>query len=180
MTRTLRHFAFALVVGSAVAVPAVPAAAGGGGCRDTAPTEGTGTTVEMTNFCMSPSTLRVAPGTTVTWKNVDPVVHNLFALGWGHGVVEAGASVSQTFADPGTYAYACTLHPGMVGAVVVGDGTGDAAELAAEPVVAVAPETDDDSSSGAGAPLVIGLLGVFLAGGAFVTGARMGRRTPAA
>ncbi|MEO6397444.1 MAG: hypothetical protein ABIP13_03140, partial [Tepidiformaceae bacterium] len=32
------------------------------------------------------------------------------------------ATTEQTFTAPGLYPYACILHPGMVGVVVVGDG----------------------------------------------------------
>ena len=166
MTRTLRCAVLAVAAGSIVAVPAVPAMAGGGGCHLPAPTDGRGTAVEMATFCMLPSTLRVEPGTTVTWTNADPVAHNVVGTGWGYGEVAAGESVRHTFDQPGTYAYACTLHPAMVGAVVVGE--------APVPIAAV---TDDDG--GTSAPLVIGLLGVALAVIAFAGGARMGRR-PAA
>jgi plastocyanin len=178
-TRILRRTVVVLAVGAAlVAVPAVPAGAGGGGCHDPAPTEGTGTTVEMGKFCMSPSTLRVEPGTTVTWRNVDPVLHNLFGLGWAYGDVAPGASVSHTFSDAGTFAYACTIHPGMVGTVVVGDGATELA--AAQPVAAVTPDgPGDGDSSGAGAPLVVGLLGVALAAAAFFAGTRVRSRTTA-
>ena len=34
-----------------------------------------------------------------------------------------GKSVTHKFASSGVYPYFCVIHPGMVGAVVVGDGT---------------------------------------------------------
>lgn len=163
MTRTLRCLALAAAI---VAVPAVPAVAGGGGgCHEPNPTEGSGDTVEMTRFCMSPSTLRVEPGTTVTWKNLDPVPHNVYGSAFFGGDLAPGASVAHTFADPGTYAYACTLHPGMVGAVVVGE--------APVPIAAVGPQAGDDDAGSA--PLVLGLAGIALAVVAFAAGARVRR-----
>lgn len=173
MTRTpTRRILSAFVIGVAfVAVPAVPAAAGGGGCHQPPLAEGTAPVVEMDRFCMSPTVLRVQPGTAVTFTNRDPVLHNLFGLGFGYGDLAPGVSVSHTFADAGTFPYACTLHPGMVGTVVVGEGAADLA--AARPVATVTPADPDDG--GAGAPLVIGLLGIALAGGSFLAGARLAR-----
>jgi len=37
---------------------------------------------------------------------------------------------SVTFDDAGTYPYMCPLHPGMIGAIVVGSGEGGAAPAA--------------------------------------------------
>jgi hypothetical protein len=76
----------------------------------------------MTDACLRPGTVRVAVGDTVTVRNDDSYLHNLYgADGWFHGDLAPGASATHTFGAAGTYSYACTLHPGMVGAVVVGD-----------------------------------------------------------
>jgi plastocyanin len=159
-----RRIVFVLAAGAAVASPTVPAA-GGGGCHEPS-TERSGTDVEMKGMCMTPAVLRVEPGTTVTWTNRDPLAHNLHATQWGAGDLAPDATFTQTFAEPGTYAYACTLHPGMVGAVVVGDQP--------VPIAAVSPSSDD---SGAGTPLAIGLVGVAALVGAFAAGVRTARRT---
>jgi hypothetical protein len=45
-----------------------------------------------------------------------------------------GGSVSYSFDEAGVYPYVCTWHPGMVGAVVVGDAT---EQPASEPVAGV-------------------------------------------
>ena len=113
---------FALGLG---AVDAAPAAAGGGGChrdRQLGPTEATGTSVDLVDFCMSTSVLRVDPGTVVTFTNLDPAPHNVVGSGMFVDELQTGESAAFRFDDAGTFAYACTLHPGMVGAVVVGDG----------------------------------------------------------
>ncbi|MGH2649950.1 MAG: cupredoxin domain-containing protein, partial [Actinomycetota bacterium] len=51
--------------------------------------------------------------------------HNISANNWGYfdDLLE-GRSFTATFTDDGVYPYACTYHPGMNGAVVVGDGLG--------------------------------------------------------
>lgn len=113
-----------LILGLAAAAmwPAGLASAGGG-CHQGA-TEGTGDTVEMTKACFGPSVLRVDPGTEVTFVNKDPLAHNISAE-WGTGLdLDEGDTFKATFADEGTFPYACTYHYGMTGAVVVGDGTG--------------------------------------------------------
>jgi len=107
-------------------VLALPAfsAAGGGGCHG-ASTQGNGTAVEIADACFTPTILHIDPGQSVTWTNTDPFVHNVTANSWGHfdDLLE-GHSFTATFQDAGVYPYACTYHPGMTGAVVVGDGVG--------------------------------------------------------
>jgi plastocyanin len=104
-------------------IPAMPASAGGG-CHGGA-TTGTGDTVEMVDACFTPSTLQVDPGAEVAFVNRDPMVHNVTALGWGNFEdMTLGDAFTATFAEPGIYPYACAYHPGMAGAIVVGDGLG--------------------------------------------------------
>jgi plastocyanin len=99
-------------------------AAGGGGCH-TGATQGKGTDVEIADACFTPTLLHVDPGQSVTWTNTDPFVHNITANSWGHfDDLLKGDSFTATFGDAGVYPYACTYHPGMSGAVVVGDGLG--------------------------------------------------------
>jgi plastocyanin len=110
--------------GAAVLGPwAVPATAGGG-CH-AGLTQGKGDTVEMAKMCFTPSVLQVEPGTEVTFTNLDPLAHNVNANGWGYFEdMRRGDSFTATFADEGTYPFACSYHLGMTGAVVVGDGSG--------------------------------------------------------
>ena len=62
-----------------------------------------------------------AAGTTVTWTNTDAVAHTSTSdlPGWNSGVVAPGGQFSFAFQTAGTFAYHCTIHPGMVGTVVV-------------------------------------------------------------
>ena len=104
-------------------LPAVPALAGGG-CH-AGVTTGSGTTVEMIDACFTPTTLRIDPGESVMFVNTDPMIHNVTANLWGHfDDLNEGDTFRATFDDPGIYPYACSYHPGMSGAIVVGDGTG--------------------------------------------------------
>jgi plastocyanin len=117
--RTL--FVLAATFLAALALPAVATA--GGGCHDGA-TTGTGDTVEM-NACFRPSTLQIDPGGTVTFVNRDAMTHNVTAMGWGQFEdMNQGDAFRATFEESGVYPYACQYHPGMTGAILVGDGTG--------------------------------------------------------
>jgi plastocyanin len=105
-------------------VPAIPAAAGGGGCHSGA-TQGTGDTVELVDACPTPTILTIDPGGTVSFVNQDPFAHNVIGSSWGHPEdLNQGDGFTATFDEPGVYPWACWYHPGMTGAIVVGDGTG--------------------------------------------------------
>jgi plastocyanin len=104
-------------------VPALPAGAGGG-CH-TGPTQGTGDTVELADMCFTPSALSIQPGDSVTFVNTDPMVHNVGGNLWGHyDDLRPGDTFTATFDQAGIYPYACNYHPGMTGAIIVGEGLG--------------------------------------------------------
>lgn len=115
----------AATLGGALAVSVIPASAGGGGCHAMAATTDDGDTVELLDACFTPTTLRIDQGDTVTFVNKDPFTHNVVGVGWGHwDDLIAGDAFRATFDEAGVYPYACQYHPGMTGAIVVGDGTG--------------------------------------------------------
>jgi plastocyanin len=165
--RTLLVLATTAVV--ALAVPAVPALAGGGACHDGV-TTGEGDTVEMKDACFFPSTLQIDPGDAVTFVNLDVhYTHNVSANGWGYlDDMQKGDAFTATFSEEGIYPFACQYHPGMTGAIVVGDGVGPgngvlvAADRTPAPAVAAEPTADDGgggigSIGGAGIGLAVGL-----------------------
>ena len=121
---------------------------GGGGCHRAGLgiTDETGTTVQMMDACFTPTVLRVAQGDSVRFVNRDPMVHNVTANDWGHwDDMYEGDRYTASFDDEGIFPFACTYHPGMTGAIVVGDGgTGDTAPVAA------AAAAVDPPSGGAG------------------------------
>jgi len=121
-----------IVVGAVlvmVLAPALASASGGGGCGR-AVTDRDGTRVGINNFCFGPTILRVRPGEMVTWVNKDAVPHTVLGANgaWGRydAVRRNGGRVAFRFASSGVYPYVCTYHPGMIGAVVVGNGRPDA------------------------------------------------------
>ncbi len=124
-----------------VAVVAAPPAHAGGTCHS-GPTAARGDAVAMEGLCFLPTTLFTEPGSTVTFTNDDSTPHDVTGLGvqWGAGdPMATGDAVAATFTDPGVYAYSCTVHPGMVGAVVVGDATAALAQAPRTPRSATAP-----------------------------------------
>jgi hypothetical protein len=91
-------------------------------------TDDDGTQVNIRNFCFGPTILRVPEGETVTWVNRDDFPHVVLGANaaWGgYGKVRGGGEVSYRFVNSGVYPYVCTYHPGMIGAVVVGNGKPD-------------------------------------------------------
>jgi plastocyanin len=73
------------------------------------------------NGAYRPDDLNVALGTTVTWMNTDSVSHTSTSdvPGWSSGVVAPGGQFSVALQTAGTFPYHCTIHPGMVGTIVV-------------------------------------------------------------
>lgn len=113
-----------LAVLAALAEPAIASAGGGGHCgRD----EGDGARVEMEGACFTPSTLFVEAGERITFANTDPFAHNVTGTGWGNlEAMAQGDRFSYAFKVDGVYPFACTLHPGMNGVIVVGAPTSTA------------------------------------------------------
>ncbi|HWA56029.1 MAG TPA: plastocyanin/azurin family copper-binding protein [Gemmatimonadales bacterium] len=80
-----------------------------------------------TNTAFNPNPFTVAlnggPSVTVKWGNGDRTTHNLLANGgtpaFASGNIAPGNSYTATFTAAGTYAYHCTIHPNMVGSIVV-------------------------------------------------------------
>ena len=73
------------------------------------------------NFAFAPAVLTVAAGTTVTWTNADDDPHTVTATGktFHSTALDTGGKYSFTFTRPGEYAYFCSLHPHMIGKIIV-------------------------------------------------------------
>ena len=79
--------------------------------------------VTIDNFAFGPATLTVAPGTKVTWTNKDEEPHTVTSADGGltfkSPALDTDDKFSFTFDKPGTYKYFCSIHPHMVGTIVV-------------------------------------------------------------
>ena len=172
-----------LAILAATVLAAAPAAAGGG-CHAPA-TEARGTTVALTDLCFTPTVLRVAPRTEVTFVNRDTITHPLSRPGGDWYWDGAGGTRSTVRLDQaGTYPFFCHAHPGMVGVVVVGDGQGLGASVtglaAPDAAAAESGQPAGTATRSAGLPQVPGtwLVLVALAGLAgVVTGIRLAGRS---
>ena len=79
------------------------------------------TEVRVDNFSFGPETLTVPTNSTVTWINKDDVPH---VIASNDGLFKSKAldtddKYSFTFTKSGTYPYYCSVHPKMVGKIVV-------------------------------------------------------------
>lgn len=100
----------------AAALPAAPAPTA---APAAVAAEGTAA-VSIGFMVFEPATLRVKPGTTVTWTNDDGSNHNVVFKDQQSGRMRHDASWTRTFDQPGTYDYHCAIHgPSMSGTVIV-------------------------------------------------------------
>jgi plastocyanin len=84
-------------------------------------TNGTPNTVVVSNLTFGPTTITVAKGTTVTWKNNDGITHTATSDtgDWDSGNIPPGGSKSVTFNSIGTFQYHCSIHSMMTATIVV-------------------------------------------------------------
>jgi plastocyanin len=143
----------------------VPAVAGGGGCHQAPrPFDARTQVVAMEDYCYSPSVVRINPGQSITWVNRDFDAHTVTGVAgaWGE-YAELGreARVTNSFAEPGVYPYFCAFHPGMVGAVVVGNGVATGSvDQSVEGTAVSSGETESDGKTGPGRAPSSGTRGV--------------------
>jgi plastocyanin len=166
-----------------IAALAAPATQAGGGCHmpdGSVYTEGESTVIRMDTCSFSPTIARVPVGTAVRFLNTSTIDHAVVGRAgtFESQILSPGAEYAATFATAGTFPFSCPLHPGMVGAIVVG---GDAPGAAA-PAAAVMTSTSTGAAASqtaavdllplalAGiAGLGIGAIGGVLAAGAIAT-----------
>jgi plastocyanin len=131
MTRRLTRIARLLTLPALLALSftGTPAASAGNPCfhgYDMPPsTTEPGTEVKLMPCAFQPTVTVVAVGTAVSFFNGPDYTHLITgaAQEWGSPDVEIqpNQTVTYTFDTAGVYPYACVLHPGMSGAIVVGD-----------------------------------------------------------
>jgi plastocyanin len=155
--------AIALILGSFAA--ATPVAAGDPCYHDfdiPPRSEGTDPQVKLLPCAFAPTVVRVRPGTTVEFFSGPYDVHLITGAGqeWGSrdDEIQPNSMVSYRFVRAGTYPYACALHRGMSGTIVVGDGIAASAAAGSGPAVvtvvrATGPKASAAPSAVAAAPL---------------------------
>jgi plastocyanin len=83
--------------------------------------DGTEIKISAKNFMFSPASVTVKAGATVTWVNMDEEPHTVFSDAglFRSSALDTKDSFSFKFDQPGTYHYLCTIHPRMMGTIVV-------------------------------------------------------------
>jgi plastocyanin len=136
-------------------------------------TTGAGTDIKLMPCAFDPTVTVIGVGETVNFINGPDYTHLVTGAAheWGSAEVEVqqNQTVSYTFDKAGVYPYACALHPGMSGAIVVGDladavaagvadstaggttgtGTSEAAEQAAAEQAAAERAAEESSATAA-------------------------------
>jgi plastocyanin len=147
---------------------------------------GSGTDIKLMPCSVDPTITQVGEGTEVTFINGPDYTHLITGANqaWGSPDVEVqpNASVSYTFEEAGIYPYACALHPGMSGAIVVGDV--DEAMAVGSTEAGAGPDTTSASATSDAAysnplPLVAVGVGAGLVAGAAAAWLAIRRRVPA-
>jgi plastocyanin len=161
--------AWAAVATALVVVPVAPAGAGGfcSGYEGERLTDAAGNSVSMRSNCFGPTVLRVERGQTVRFVNKDPEPHAVGgtagSFGDMHKPIGPGKSVAFTFTRDGVFPYVCTSHPGMAGAVVVGDGLGSSAGESVATPASAAVSAQERRPSNRGGPATSAMVPIGLA-----------------
>jgi plastocyanin len=134
-----------LLIGAASLLIAAGGLAGCSAQAESSPTGPTsassvaaGPVINLSSLMFNPSTTTVQVGTTVTWRNDEPITHTVTS-GRYEGVEKTtglrseqypdgtfntklegkGKTFSFTFTKPGSYTYYCDIHQGMNATIVV-------------------------------------------------------------
>ena len=77
--------------------------------------------IDIKEFMFGPKDLSVAVGTKVTWVNDDQIPHTVAEThkAFRSAALDTDDRFSWVFDTPGEYAYFCTLHPQMIGKIMV-------------------------------------------------------------
>jgi len=86
--------------------------------------------VDVKSLRFARGSIEVEVGTTVEWRNRDPLAHTVTADSgaFDSGEISPEARWSYTFTTPGTFSYHCTPHPHMKATVVVRPQTSESKE----------------------------------------------------
>jgi plastocyanin len=76
--------------------------------------------ITIKDFMFAPASLTIKAGTTVTWLNEDEEPHTVVSAGlFRSKAIDTKETFTFTFEKPGEYHFVCTIHPQMMGTVIV-------------------------------------------------------------
>ncbi len=78
-------------------------------------------TIVLKSFHFAPASLTVTAGTTVSWQNLDGEPHTVVSSDglFRSGGLDQNDVFTFKFDTPGTYKFLCSIHPHMMGTIVV-------------------------------------------------------------
>ena len=123
--------------------------------------------VDVIDLDYDPRDVAVGVGSTVSWTNVGELPHTVTdrAGAFDSGLMMTGDIYRRTYDEIGTFEYFCTLHPDMIGTVVVVEaGTAPPAEAPTALAAAASPAPPRVDTTAPLASAIIGLLFAFAAG----------------
>jgi plastocyanin len=91
----------------------------------------------------SPGDLSVDVRQSVTFVNADHHAHTATGAGFDTGIMQPGQTATVVLDKPGTFAYACRIHPEMTGSIAVRDENGEIpapSRSASTPEASASPE----------------------------------------
>jgi plastocyanin len=89
-----------------------------------------------------PGTVTIDAGQTVTFINAHDDPHTATGGSFDTGILQPGDISTITFDEPGTFPYACLIHPEMTGTIDVRGGTGTPESATPEASPATAAEDE--------------------------------------
>jgi len=111
----------AVSLGARSETPAATATTATASATSTTTPAADATTISIREFMFAPTAMTVPVGTTVRWKNLDGEPHTVRSVDatFASNALDQNDSFAFKFDKPGTYRYVCSIHPQMVGTVVV-------------------------------------------------------------
>ena len=149
MRRLIPVLALTMLAAALLVGPVTTASAGGGAHCAPQFTDGEADVVLLQDNCFVPTIARVDPGTKVRFINRDSMPHTVTGAVYIFGSMDEFSTGERSFRfdEEGVYPYVCILHPGMAGAIVVGDGKGDLAAMHVTDESYANPPAQEDSAA---------------------------------
>lgn len=160
--------ASALIVMAGLLLTAAPLVSAGDPCYHDfampASTTEQATQIKLMPCAFAPTVTQVTVGSTVTFFNGPDFTHLITGANqaWGSRDTEVrpGATVSYTFAKAGIYPYACAIHRGMSGTILVGNVAAAGTSAATTTGAAGTAATPADTAGTAMGDVVVGAIGL--------------------
>lgn len=105
--------------------------------------------VSIINRSFQPPSFSIATGGTIEWSNDDGEAHTVTSTdsAFDSGILNGGATFTQTFTEAGSFPYSCLIHPEMRGTITVNDPIAGPTQAASSSAVPVTEVPGDQAST---------------------------------